>query len=119
MFNGHMDTVGVAGMPTPHQPSQQQGRLYGRGAYDMKGGVVACIVAIAAAKQLTIRGDVVLRPYGCPLLDGRCHLMGCGYPAVLFGPTGTGAHAIEEWVDLKSAHQCADIYLTTALAFCQ
>src|SRR5215216_1982417 len=36
LLNGHMDTVGVAGMAQPHQPAIREGRLYGRGAYDMK-----------------------------------------------------------------------------------
>src|SRR5215208_7211220 len=38
LLNGHMDTVGVAGMPDAHQSriDREAGRLYGRGAYDMK-----------------------------------------------------------------------------------
>lgn len=59
MLNGHMDTVGVAGMTNPHQPRIENGRLYGRGAYDMKCGVAACMIAIAEAKQSNLRGDVI------------------------------------------------------------
>ncbi|HLO31980.1 MAG TPA: ArgE/DapE family deacylase [Anaerolineales bacterium] len=59
LLNGHMDTVGVAGMPDAHQPVIKDGRLYGRGAYDMKGGVAACMLAIAAARKQHLRGDVV------------------------------------------------------------
>lgn len=59
LLNGHIDTVGVAGMANPHQPRLENGRLYGRGAYDMKGGVAACMVAIAAAKKRQLAGDVV------------------------------------------------------------
>ena len=59
ILNGHIDTVGVAGMTNPHQPHRREGRLYGRGAYDMKGGVAACMVAIAAAKQTPLRGDLI------------------------------------------------------------
>ena len=51
LFNGHMDTVGIAGMSDAHQPRIQGGRLYGRGAYDMKGGLAACMLAIAEAKK--------------------------------------------------------------------
>jgi acetylornithine deacetylase len=59
LLNGHIDTVGVAGMTNPLQPYQHEGRLYGRGAYDMKGGLAACMVAIAAAKQTPLRGDLI------------------------------------------------------------
>ncbi|PYR78146.1 MAG: acetylornithine deacetylase [Acidobacteria bacterium] len=45
MFCGHTDTVGVEGMTAPFDPVQRDGRLYGRGAQDMKGGVAAMIDA--------------------------------------------------------------------------
>ena len=47
LLNGHLDTVGVEGMPDPFSGTVREGRLYGRGAADMKGGV-ACILAAAA-----------------------------------------------------------------------
>jgi acetylornithine deacetylase len=59
LLNGHMDTVGVAGMSNGHQPHIEGGRLYGRGAYDMKGGVAACMLAIAEARKHQLRGDVI------------------------------------------------------------
>lgn len=59
LLNGHMDTVGVAGMPDAHQPRIEAGRLYGRGAYDMKGGLAACMLAIAEARKQHLRGDVI------------------------------------------------------------
>src|SRR5215208_6350035 len=59
LLNGHMDTVGVAGMPDAHQPRIEGGRLYGRGAYDMKGGVTACMLAVAAAGKQHLPGDVI------------------------------------------------------------
>ena len=45
MFCGHMDTVGVAGMDAPFDPVQKEGRVYGRGSQDMKGGLAAMIAA--------------------------------------------------------------------------
>jgi acetylornithine deacetylase len=45
MFCGHIDTVGVEGMSSPFDPIERDGRLYGRGAGDQKGGVAAMIEA--------------------------------------------------------------------------
>ncbi len=81
LLNGHMDTVGIGDMskrsedgasevkdgaasaanapPNPHEPFIKEGRLYGRGAYDMKGGLAACMSAVAAARQHRLRGDVI------------------------------------------------------------
>ena len=59
LLNGHMDTVGVAGMTDGHTPRVEAGRLYGRGAYDMKSGLAACMLAIAEARKQNLRGDVV------------------------------------------------------------
>jgi acetylornithine deacetylase len=45
MLCGHVDTVGVEGMTAPFDPVERDGRLYGRGSQDMKGGVAAMIDA--------------------------------------------------------------------------
>jgi acetylornithine deacetylase len=56
----HTDTVGVEGMADPHTPRVSDGRLHGRGAYDMKGGLAACMAAGAAAARAGLAGDVVV-----------------------------------------------------------
>lgn len=48
MLCGHVDTVGVEGMTAPFDPIERDGRLYGRGSQDMKGGVAAMIDAARA-----------------------------------------------------------------------
>jgi len=58
MLNAHLDTVGVAGMTTTHAPRVENGRLYGRGAYDMKGALAVILLVAAGAGDL--RGDVVV-----------------------------------------------------------
>jgi acetylornithine deacetylase len=43
MLCGHTDTVGVTGMPRPFSPDIRDGKLFGRGSQDMKGGVAAMV----------------------------------------------------------------------------
>jgi acetylornithine deacetylase len=58
---GHIDTVTVEGMTIePHEPRIDGDRLYGRGAYDMKAGVTAALLAGREAAGLDLAGDVVV-----------------------------------------------------------
>ncbi len=60
LLNAHMDTVGTAGMEAPLEPRVEEGRLYGRGAYDMKTSLAAILLAGARARALGLRGDVIV-----------------------------------------------------------
>jgi acetylornithine deacetylase len=60
VLNAHTDTVGVAGMVDPFVARIDGGRLYGRGSYDMKGSLAACMLVTADAARRGLRGDVVL-----------------------------------------------------------
>lgn len=46
LFEAHMDTVGVLGMPGAFTPVVREGRLYGRGACDTKGSLAAMMTAV-------------------------------------------------------------------------
>jgi acetylornithine deacetylase len=57
MLYGHIDTVGIEGMKAPLSGRVRNGRMHGRGAYDMKGGVAACL---AAAKAIVDSGSALV-----------------------------------------------------------
>lgn len=61
MFNGHLDVVGVEGMThLPFDAFTTGGRLYGRGATDMKGGVAAMCCAAWRAARAGLQGEIVV-----------------------------------------------------------
>ena len=61
MLCGHVDTVGVEGMRDPFEPKERDGRLFGRGAQDMKGGVAAMIdAARVAAERGFLHGRLIV-----------------------------------------------------------
>jgi acetylornithine deacetylase len=62
LLNGHLDTVSVDGMAAPFKPVEKDGKIFGRGALDMKAGVAAATAALIAIQQQrqSYRGEVVL-----------------------------------------------------------
>ena len=109
LLNGHLDTVGVEGMADPFQPriegDRLTGRLYGRGACDMKAGVaglVAAAEAVAAADPaaplaLALVADEEDASLGTETVIAHLGLVGLRPAACLVGePT---------WLDLAVAHR--------------
>lgn len=60
MLNAHVDTVGMAGMAEPFSGAVRDGKVYGRGAYDMKGSLAACMAAMKALAAMPLAGGLVL-----------------------------------------------------------
>jgi acetylornithine deacetylase len=63
LFNGHMDTVppGEGWSADPWSGEIRGGRLYGRGSFDMKGGLAAQFAALCALQKAGLRpgGDLL------------------------------------------------------------
>ncbi len=63
ILNGHTDTVGVDGMTIdPFSADIRDGKLYGRGAYDMKGSLASMLSAAKtlADSGIELAGDLLL-----------------------------------------------------------
>ena len=61
MFSGHLDVVGVEGMVhAPFAGEISDGRLHGRGAADMKGGIGAMCAAAWGAASDGLAGEIIV-----------------------------------------------------------
>jgi acetylornithine deacetylase len=62
MLNGHVDTVAVDDMLDPFSAKIGNGKMYGRGAYDMKCGLAACMTAVKALVDTgtSLAGNVLI-----------------------------------------------------------
>ena len=116
MFCGHTDTVGVAGMARPFQPDERNGRLYARGAQDMKGGLAAMLSAartLASGEGLSAGRLVV-----AAVVDEEHSSLGADAlvatqradAAVVTEPTGLDvavAHKGFQWVSVETRGRAA------------
>src|SRR5579883_213427 len=116
MLNAHCDTVGVEGMAEPFSGAIRNGRLYGRGSYDMKGSLAACMAAATALADAGARlhGDVVVAAVadeeygslGTRGLIGRVKVDG----AIVTEPTALEtclAHKGYLWIEVKVSGRAA------------
>ncbi len=56
----HLDTVSVDGMAEPFSGAIEDGRLLGRGAHDVKGGLAAMLAAAIVLSKAPPKGDVLV-----------------------------------------------------------
>ena len=61
ILNGHLDTVGAERMShAPWTPEIREGRMFGRGSADMKGGIAAMCAAAYRAAEAGLSGEVIV-----------------------------------------------------------
>ena len=70
MLNAHMDTVGAGGMADAFSPVVRDGRVYGRGAYDMKASLAA--IMLTASRAPWFKGDLII----CAVADEEVASLG-------------------------------------------
>jgi acetylornithine deacetylase len=91
----HIDTVGAGNMEDPFTPRERDGRLYGRGALDIKSGVAAmCAAAIAAARGAPLTKPLLI----AAVVDEECNSIGT---EALLREFSASAAIVLEPTDLK------------------
>jgi acetylornithine deacetylase len=116
MLNAHYDTVGIEGMTDPFSGLVSDGRLYGRGAYDMKGSLAAMMAAVEALRRtgVRLRGDLVL----AAVADEEYGSLGTADlvtrirtdAAIVTEPTSCAvclAHKGYEWIEVRTEGRAA------------
>jgi acetylornithine deacetylase/succinyl-diaminopimelate desuccinylase family protein len=121
LFNGHLDTVppGEDWERDPYDPQFDEGYVHGRGSTDMKGGIVASLLALVALKQegARFKGKVIYTAVGDEeyhSLYGTKHLLEEGLTAdyaVCCEPTdldldlgNRGLVMMDVWFKGRSSH---------------
>jgi acetylornithine deacetylase len=116
MLNGHVDTVAAAGMAEPFSGAVGDGKVYGRGAYDMKGSLAGCMAAVKALADsgATLRGDVVVAAVGDEEYGslGTRDILTCVKTdaAIVLEPTALEvclAHKGYLWIEVETAGRAA------------
>lgn len=101
MLNGHLDTVGAGGMENPFSPRIENGRLYGRGALDMKGGIAAALLAgECLAKERNFAGELLIAGVADEEMESR------GTRKLLEHTRADMAVVLEPtWLEVAAAHK--------------
>jgi acetylornithine deacetylase len=116
MLYSHLDTVGIEGMAEPFAADVRDGRMHGRGAYDMKGGLAACLAAVRAVARsgARLRGDLLV----VCVADEEAESIGMrevlrhhtADAAIVTEPTGLGlclAHKGFCWIEVETLGRAA------------
>jgi len=123
LYNGHLDTVPVGAQEWIHDPfsaKTAEGKIWGRGAVDMKGGLAALMAAAKAlaGARLPLSGDFIMAAtageetdsQGAMAIAARSDLKPL-QAVIIAEPTNNGVYVAEKgalWLELtthgKTAH---------------
>lgn len=106
LFDAHQDTVPIDGMTIePFCPAIEGGRLYGRGACDVKGGMAAMLTAFARLVRERPRGSASV-VMACTVDEEYTHL---GSSRIAAGPLGYALAIVAEptRLELVNCHKGA------------
>jgi len=123
LYNGHLDTVPVGAQEWIHDPfsaKTAEGKIWGRGAVDMKGGLAALMAAAKAlaGARLPLSGDFIMAAtageetdsQGAMAIAARSDLRPL-QAVIIAEPTNNGVYVAEKgalWLELtthgKTAH---------------
>jgi acetylornithine deacetylase len=111
VLNAHLDTVSVEGMEDPLSARVANGKLFGRGAWDTKGGLAAGLAALLALRDVrsSLHGEVLLvgamdeeyASLGTQMLLQNLQADGC----IILEPTGLDvwiAHGGFAWAEVET-----------------
>ena len=84
-----------------------------------RGGRVACRSPTTGA-SCAIADTLGARPAieGASYWADAAFIAAAGIPTVMYGPSGAGAHALEEWVSLSDTEAVARVLLDVARRVC-
>ena len=113
LFNGHIDVVKPDPIEhwtsDPFRPEVRDGRLYGRGACDMKGGIASMVFAaeVLASLGMRLAGDLVI----CTVSDEES--TGCGALAAVAHGVRADAGIVPESTDFEVKIACRGTLIPT------
>lgn len=76
------------------------------------------LVAVFDQAVTTLQGAPLPRAGKRFVDDGNSFWIGRGIAAITHGPTGGGAHTLEEWISIKSLVRVAETYALVAAGYC-
>jgi acetylornithine deacetylase len=89
--------------------------MFHRAPYELDAAHELPSLLVAAASRAQIEAPVI----GMSFWTDAAVLGGAGIPSVLFGPTGSGLHGLEEWVEIESVLRCRDALVNLARGWCR